>query len=94
MEKFITITDTTSGQKHLISLNQIAGFNSSTTELTIKYKTPVADGGQSYVITHDTAPLTTSFRVWFADQMEAILATDWKHVTAEPTPPYTVTDIA
>ena len=94
MEKFITITDTTSGQKHLISLNQIAGFNSSTTTLTIKYKTPVADAAESYVITHDTAPLTTSFRVWFADQMEAILATDWKHVTAEPTPPYTVTDIA
>ena len=93
MEKFITITDTTTGQKHLISLNQIAGFNSSTTVLTIKYKTPSADAPAEYDIEHDTAPNTTAFRVWFVEQMEAILATDWKHVTAEPTPPYTVTDI-
>ncbi len=94
MEKFITITDTTTGQKHLIPLNQIAGFNSSATVLTIKYKTPVADSPAEYDITHDTTPTTTTFRVWFVEQMEAILASDWKHVTAEPTPPYTVTGIA
>jgi len=93
MEKFITITDTTTSQKHLIPLNGIAGVNSTTTSMTIKYKTPVGDGGQSYAITHDTAPNSGLFRTWFVEQMEAILAADWKHVTAEPTPPYTVTGI-
>jgi hypothetical protein len=93
MEKFFTITDTTTGQKHLISLNRIAGINSTTTSMTLKYQTPVADSSESYVITHATAPNSGAFRTWFVDQMEAILALDWKHVTAEPTPPYTVTDI-
>ena len=93
MEKFITITDTTSGQKRLINLNHISGLTSTTTSLTIGYKTPVGSGGLSFVITHDTAPNSGLFRTWFVEQMEAILATDWKHVTAEPTPPYTVTDI-
>ena len=94
MEKFITITDTTTGQKHLMSLNGIAGISSTTTAMTLEYTTPVADGLASYVITHDTAPSATSFRIWFVEQMEAILATDSRRVTAEPTPPYTVTGIA
>lgn len=94
MEKFITITNTTTGQRHLIPLNGIAGINSNTTSMTIKYTTPVADNVQFRVITHDTAPNTTAFRVWFVEQMEDILATDWRHVTAEPQPPYTVTAIA
>jgi len=93
MVKFFTITDTTTGQKHLINLQEIAGFNSTTTVLTIKCKAPKGDAAVEYEITHDTAPTPTAFRVWFAEQMEAILASDWKHVTAEPTPPYTVTAI-
>ena len=93
MEKFITITNTTTGQKHLIPLNGIAGINSTASLMTIKYTTAVADAAQFRVITHDTAPNATAFRVWFVEQMEDILATDWKHVTAEPQPPYTVTVI-
>jgi len=93
MEKFFTITDTTTGQKHLINLQQVAGINSTTTSMTVKCKAPKGDAAVSYVITHDTAPNSGAFRTWFVDQMEAILALDWKHVTAEPTPPYTVTDI-
>ena len=93
MEKFITITNTTTGQKHLIPLTKIAGINSTTTSMTLKYKVPYADAQAKYTITHDTAPNSGVFRTWFVDQMEDILATDWKHVTAEPTPPYTVTGI-
>tara|TARA_B100000900_G_C20563832_1_gene710115 strand:- start:488 stop:772 length:285 start_codon:yes stop_codon:yes gene_type:complete len=93
MEKFITITDTTTGQKRLIDLTRIAGFSSTSTQLTIEYLHPSADNAATYVITHDTAPNSGAFRTWFVDQMEVILATDWKHVTAEPTPPYKVTNI-
>lgn len=91
MEKFFTITDTTTGQKHLINLQQVAGINSTTTSMTIKCKAPKGDAAVEYEITHDTAPNSGAFRTWFVDQMEDILASDWKHVTAEPTPPYTVT---
>lgn len=93
MEKFITITNTTTGQKRLIDLTRIGGFSSTSTQLTIEYLHPSADNAASYVITHDTASPATAFKDWFVDQMEVILATDWKHVTAEPTPPYTVTGI-
>ena len=72
MEKFITITDTTSGQKRLIPLNNISDLTSTTTSMTVGYKTPVG-GGLSCFITHDTAPNSGLFRTWFVEQMEPSL---------------------
>lgn len=94
MEKFITITDTTTGQKHIMDLINIGGFSSTATVLTIEYLPIVGQSPATFEITHDTASPATAFKDWFVDQMEDILALDWKRVTAEPTPPYTVTDIS
>ena len=94
MEKFITITNTTTGQKRLIDLTRIGGFSSTSTELTIEYLHPSADNTASYVITHDTASPATAFKDWFVDQMESVLSGNWREVVASPEPPYAVTAIS
>lgn len=95
MEKYMTITSS-DGQKHNIDLTRIFAVQTDLggTELYIDYRSIRGSNTPRTTITHETVSPLYEFKVWFVDEMERILATDWKTVSDEPTPPYAVTTIA
>ena len=98
MEKYMTITSS-DGQKHNIELTRIFGVQTNSvgtpgTQLLIDYRAIKGGSTPSTTITHEVVSPIYEFKAWFLDEMERILATDWKTVSDEPTPPYAVTTIA
>ena len=98
MEKYMTITSS-DGQKHNIDLTRILVVQTNSTgtpgtQLLIDYRSITTGNTPRITITHEAVTPIYDFKVWFVDEMERILATDWKTVSDEPTPPYAVTTIA
>lgn len=93
----MTITSS-DGQKHNIDLTRIFSVETDAggTKLYIDYRSIRGTNLPTprTTITHETVSPLYEFKVWFVDEMERILATDWKTVSDEPTPPYAVTTIA
>ncbi len=94
----MTITSS-DGQKHNIELTRIFLVQTNSTgtpgtQLIIDYLGVKGGGTPRITITHEAVSPIYEFKVWFVDEMERILATDWKTVSDEPTPPYAVTTIA
>ena len=95
MKKYLRILNS-DGQQYLIDVTNVLGFDNSTastTEMTIIYRPITGNNDLRIKITHATAPNAYAFQNWFVDQMERILASNWKEVVESPEPPYAVTAI-
>lgn len=95
MTKYIRLLNT-DGQQYLIDVTKVLGFEestASTTQMTIVYSPIVGNNDLRIRVQHDTAPNAYAFQNWFVDQMERILASNWREVVESPEPPYAVTGI-
>jgi hypothetical protein len=95
MKKYLRILNS-DGQQYLIDVTKVLGFDNSTastTTMTIIYRPITGNSDLRLKITHATAPNAYAFQNWFVDQMERILASNWKEVVESPEPPYAVTAI-
>ena len=95
MTKYIRLLNA-DGQDYLIDVTKVLGFEAttaSTTQMTIVYSPIVGNNDLRIRVQHDTAPNAYAFQNWFVDQMERILASNWREVVESPEPPYAVTGI-
>jgi len=95
MTKYIRLLNA-DGQQYLIDVTKVLGFEdstASTTQMTIVYSPITGNNDVRIRVQHATAPNAYAFQNWFVDQMERILASNWREVVESPEPPYAVTGI-